>query len=225
MVFAFCFESIQIYFDETFQNVSIYLPLINKNGCLSVCLFVLYAFGHSTYQCCPNVQEASSHPGKGRETLFPRKFEVLSPFCFRPMELHYILIHRRTGHQRFSRAVSLNLDSVGWNPISWRRTNGNSVFENSLNLNGIGAETVLEEVLEATRLNLMSIRLKILMVKLEPISDKQLNPFRLAIRKMPNSPTVRCYNLAISARKRFNSFSGSKGCKPPSRNRRPRGLV
>ena len=52
-----------------------------------------------------------------------------------------------------------------------------------MNLNGIVAKTVLEEFLEAARSNLMSIRLEIVVVKLEPIFDKQFNPSRPAIRK------------------------------------------
>ena len=74
-------------------------------------------------------------------------------------------------------------DPFGWNPIGGLRTNRNSFFEKSLNRNGIVAETVPEGFLGAARSNLMSICLGIVSVQLEPISDKQFNPFRPAIRK------------------------------------------
>ena len=73
----------------------------------------------------------------------------------------------------------------GWNPIGWLRTNRNSFFQKSLNLNWVFSETVLEGFLEAAMSNLMSVRLEIVLVKLEPISGKQLNPFWSGIREMP----------------------------------------
>ena len=57
----------------------------------------------------------------------------------------------------------------------------------------------------------MSIRLEIVLVKLEASSDKQFNPFGPAIRKIPYLPTGKCCNLAIPRRKELNSLSGSKG--------------
>ena len=82
----------------------------------------------------------------------------------------------------------------GWNPICWLRTHWNWFFEKFLNLDGMVAETVLEGFLEVARSNLMSIRLEILLVKLESISDKQFNLFRSAIRKIPYPPRE---NVAI----------------------------
>ena len=67
----------------------------------------------------------------------------------------------------------------GWNPIGWLRTNRNSFFETSLNLNWNVVETVLDGFPGAGRSNLMSIRLEIVLIKLEPISD----PFWAAYSK------------------------------------------
>ena len=53
---------------------------------------------------------------------------------------------------------------------------------------------------------------EIVLVKLEPISDKQFNPFRPAIRKIPYPPTRKCCNMAISGWKGLYSLSGPKDC-------------
>ena len=97
----------------------------------------------------------------------------------------------------------------GYNLIGWLRTNRNSFFEKFLNLNGIVAKTILEGFLKATRSNLISIRLEIVVVKSETISDKQFNPFRPAIQIMSYFPTGKCCNLATFGRKRLKSLSGS----------------
>ena len=68
----------------------------------------------------------------------------------------------------------------GCNPIGWLKTNSNTF----LNFNRFVAGTVLEGFLRSTRSNLMPIRLEIVMIKLEPISDKQFNPSRPFFWKM-----------------------------------------
>ena len=59
--------------------------------------------------------------------------------------------------------------------------------------------------------NLRSIHLEIGLVKLEPISDKQLNPFRPAILKMPYPPTGRTIaTWQYPAGKGYKQFVGFK---------------
>ena len=103
-------------------------------------------------------------------------------------------------------------DPFGWNPIGWLRTDRNSFFDKSLILNGIVTETVPDGFLEAPRSSLISIRLEIVLVRLETISDKQFNPFPPAIQKMLYPPTEKCCNSALSGWKGLNSLSGSTGC-------------
>ena len=99
-----------------------------------------------------------------------------------------------------------------WNPIGWPRPNQNSFFEKSLNLNWMVAEIVLVWFLEAASSNLISYCLEIVLVKLEPTSDKQFDPFRPAVRKTPHPPSGKYGNLAICGRKVLNSLPGSKSC-------------
>jgi hypothetical protein len=55
-------------------SASIY---IKKKVCLSVCLFVLHAFGHGATKCDQTFQESSSHPEEGQQLLFTQKDAVL----------------------------------------------------------------------------------------------------------------------------------------------------
>ena len=57
-----------------FFYLSIY---IYKEECLSVCLFVRYAFLHRWTKCNETFQEGSPQPGEGRRLLFFRKKRTL----------------------------------------------------------------------------------------------------------------------------------------------------
>ena len=75
-----------------------------------------------------------------------------------------------------------------------------------MNFNVVVAETVLERFLGAARSYLMFSRLEIVSVKLEPISDKQFNPFRPAIRKEAVPPYGKVLKFGNLWPKRFKQF-------------------
>ena len=141
--------------------------LIYKDECLFVCSRCIWTRYVPVHPNFPRILISSRR--RSWATFFP-KVQVRppsqTPLCFQPMELQYFLVCPKTSHHRFSRTP------FGWNPVGWLRTNRNSVFKKSLNLNGIVAKTVLEGFLGAAMSNLMSIRLEIVLFKLEPISDK-----------------------------------------------------
>ena len=166
---------------------NIYL-LIYIGECLSVCLIVLYAFRHNTCQCSLTFQESSFHPGEGCGLLFSPKLQVLAsqkdPSSVSNQWNCSISWYVRGQAIWGFRGRWVRIWApFEWKPIDWLRTNSNTFFEKFVNLNGIVAETVLEGSLGASMgSNLMFIRLEIVLVKLEPISDKHFNPFRPAIR-------------------------------------------
>ena len=155
-----------------------------------ICSSILYAFRYRTCQCNQSFQKYSSHPGEGR--VIPFLPEITSP-CSpkRPPSVSNQGICSIPFSNRGQVTVGFRGCRVHicgpfrWNSIRWLRAKRNSFFEKSLNLSGIVAKTVLDGFRGAVRSNRIPICLETVLLKLEPMSDKQLNPFRRTIRKMP----------------------------------------